>query len=92
MLVGQHPRDVGEQPVAVERLDLELHEEDRLRTSAPTRPRSIRSGWASRDSALVQSVRCTDTPLPRVTKPMIGSPGTGVQHLASLTQTSSDAA
>ena len=37
--------------------------------------------WCSR-------ARCTETPLPRVTKPMIGSPGTGVQHLASLTQTS----
>ena len=31
-------------------------------------------------SAFAQSVRCTDTPRPRVTKPMISSPGTGVQH------------
>ena len=36
----------------------------------------------------MQSVRCTETPLPRVTKPMIGSPGTGVQQRASLTHTS----
>ncbi len=47
-----------------------------------------RSGWLSSDSALVQSARCTETPLPRVTKPMIGSPGTGVQQRASLTHTS----
>ena len=48
----------------------------------------IRSGCARRPTTLLQSPRCTETPLPRVTKPMIGSPGTGVQHLASLTQTS----
>ena len=36
----------------------------------------------------MQVLRCTDTPPPRVTKPRISSPGTGVQHLASLTQTS----
>jgi hypothetical protein len=47
-----------------------------------------RSGWDRRESAFVQSARCTDTPFPRVTKPMIGSPGTGVQHRASFTQTS----
>ena len=60
----------------------------RRRRSAPTRPRSSAPAGDSRDSALVQSARCTDTPLPRVTKPMIGSPGTGVQQRASLTQTS----
>ena len=87
MLVGQHPGDVGEQPVAVQRLDLELHEEHAGAPTAPTRPRSMPVRLAvSSDSALVQSVRCTETPLPRVTKPMIGSPGTGVQHRASLTQ------
>ena len=48
----------------------------------------IFSGWESSESALVQSRRCTDTPLPRVTKPRMSSPGTGVQHRASLTQTS----
>ncbi len=41
-----------------------------------------------RCAALTQSSRCTDTPAPRVTKPRIGSPGTGVQHLASLTSRS----
>ena len=40
------------------------------------------------DSALGQSVRCTETPCPRVTKPMISSPGTGVQHRPSRTSTS----
>src|SRR4051794_6065086 len=47
-----------------------------------------RSGWLSSDSALVQSARWTETPLPRVTKPMMGSPGTGVQQRANLTHTS----
>src|SRR6185437_10813174 len=49
---------------------------------------TIRSGSASSEAALVQVLRCTDTPPPRVTKPRISSPGTGVQHFASLTQTS----
>ena len=50
---------------------------------------SSRSGWALRRlAALVQSVRCTETPPPLVTNPRIASGGTGVQHLASLTQTS----
>ena len=40
MLVGQHPRDVGQQPGAVERLDLDLDQEDATPTTAPTRPRS----------------------------------------------------
>ena len=31
-----------------------------------------------------QSALCTDTPLPFVIKPTISSPGTGLQHLASL--------
>ncbi len=38
----------------------------------------------------MQSVRCTDTPLPRVTNPVILSPGTGVQHFDSRAQTSAD--
>ena len=50
---------------------------------------TMRSGCSSREATFAQSARCTDTPLPRVTKPRIGSPGTGVQHFASLTQTSS---
>ena len=41
------------------------------------------------DTALAQSARCTDTPRPRVTKPMISSPGTGVQQRDSRTITSS---
>ncbi len=47
-----------------------------------------RSGCDLRLEAFVQSARCTETPAPRVTKPRIASPGTGVQHLASLTHTS----
>jgi len=40
------------------------------------------------DATFTQSVRCTETPCPRVTKPSTASPGTGVQQRASLTQTS----
>ena len=43
-----------------------------------------RSGSSLSFAAFVQSVRWTLTPPPRVTKPKISSPGTGVQHLASL--------
>ena len=35
------------------------------------------------------AARWTETPLPIVTKPMIGSPGTGLQHFESRTSTSS---
>ena len=48
-------------------------------------PLALESGrWAR----FTQSARCTDTPWPRVTKPMISSPGTGVQHRDSRTHTS----
>ena len=89
MVVGQHPGDVRQQPVAVERLDLDLHEEDAGRRRRPLDlDDPVRLGAAA-PPTLPQSSRCTETPLPRVTKPMIGSPGTGVQQRASLTQTSS---
>src|SRR5258708_6382039 len=48
-----------------------------------------RSAWSRRLTALAQSVRCTETPRPRVTKPMISSPGTGVQQRDKRTMTSS---
>ena len=48
-----------------------------------------RSGSRRSASALVQSSRWTDTPFPRVMKPMMASPGTGVQQRATLTHTSS---
>ena len=41
------------------------------------------------DTALAQSARWTETPRPRVTKPRISSPGTGVQHRDSRTIRSS---
>ena len=37
---------------------------------------------------LMQSVRCMEMPLPRVTKPMISSPGTGLQHFEKRTERS----
>ena len=49
---------------------------------------TMRSGCSDRLATLGQSLRCTDTPEPRVTKPMIRSPGTGVQQRASLISTS----
>src|SRR5215469_3831936 len=45
---------------------------------------------SSRCRRLVQSARCTDTPWPRVTKPVISSPGTGVQQRDSLAQLADD--
>src|SRR5215471_1015657 len=52
---------------------------------------TTRSGcdWI-RCCTLTQSMRCTETPLPRVTNPVILSPGTGVQHLDSRAQTSAE--
>src|SRR5690606_39059695 len=47
-----------------------------------------RSGCVRRSSTLTQSERCTLTPCDFVTKPTMSSPGTGVQHFASLTHTS----
>ena len=86
-LVGQHPGDVGEQPVAVERLDLQLHEEH---AAGRRRPLDLDDPLRLREQGFgVGAVgRCTETPLPRVTKPRIASPGTGVQQRASLTHTS----
>ena len=46
-----------------------------------------RSGWWRRSEALVQSIRCTETPFSRVTNPRISSPGTGMQQRASFTHT-----
>src|ERR1700683_1418666 len=45
------------------------------------------SDW-TRCCTFTQSARCTETPLPLVTKPVILSPGTGVQHLDNRAQTS----
>ena len=58
---------------------------------SPSQSTSIRRvAWSLiSDTALAQSARCTLTPRPRVTKPMISSPGTGVQQLARRTSTSS---
>ena len=61
----------------------------------PSLPRShstsISRSWERRESAaaLEQSARCTETPRPWVTNPTIWSPGTGVQHRARWTMTSS---
>ena len=50
---------------------------------------TIRSRWVSdRWTMFTQSTRCTDTPWPWVTKPVIWSPGTGVQHRDRRTHTS----
>ena len=49
-----------------------------------------RFAWpVARATPFAQSLRCIETPLPLVTKPIISSGGTGVQHLASLIMTSS---
>ena len=60
-------------------------------SASPSQSTSMsRSLWpVDSDTAFAQSARCTDTPRPRVTNPMISSPGTGVQHRESRTMTSS---
>ena len=75
MLVGQHPGDVGQQPRPVERLDLDGDQEHRGRGRRPL-DLDHPLGLARRATpTLTQSARCTETPLPRVTKPTISSPG-----------------
>ena len=88
MLVGQHAGDVGEQPGAVEGLDLDRTRKTEASDGAQSTS-TMRSSWVSlRSARLTQSARCTETPWPRVTKPRMSSPGTGVQHLDRRTQTS----
>ena len=60
-------------------------------SASPSHSTSMtRSLWpVDSDTAFAQSARCTDTPRPRVTKPTISSPGTGVQHRDRRTITSS---
>ena len=85
----EHLGDVAQQPGPVERLDLDRHH---VRGRLVVVPLDLDEplGLVRRaPAALAQSVRCTDTPRPRVTKPMISSPGTGVQHRDRRTITSS---
>src|SRR5262249_19558706 len=50
---------------------------------------TIRARWVSfRCARFTQSARCTETPCPWVTNPLIWSPGTGVQHRDRRTHTS----
>ena len=90
-MVGEGVGDVAQQPRAVERHHLDPGDEGRARCSSPSHSTSISRAACSAisDTALAQSARCTLTPRPRVTKPMISSPGTGVQQFARRTSTSS---
>ena len=54
MLVGQHPGDVRQQAGPVERLDLDLDQEDELADGAHSTS-TIRSGCSRSDSTLRQS-------------------------------------
>ena len=59
-----------------------------VRTTQDTRTqRAASSGFRFSGAALGQSARWTDTPYPRVMKPTMGSPGTGVQHLPKCRET-----
>ncbi len=88
VLVGQHPGDVGQQPVrssastwiATRNTDADdgAHSTSTIRSGSAA---SERRRWCSRCGAPRRRS-------PRVTKPRIASPGTGVQQRASLTQTS----
>ena len=88
MVVGQRAGDVRQQPRPVQRLDLDRDQEHRVLGRATSSTSTRRSCCALSCATLAQLVRCTDTPCPRVTKPTISSPGTGVQQRDSLTQTS----
>ena len=87
MLVRQDPRHVAEQPVAVEGLDLELTRKTLADDGAHSTSMS-RSGFAVSWVGVGAVDPVHRHPAPRVTNPMMGSPGTGVQHFASFTQTS----
>ena len=56
--------------------------EDRVGAHATSLTRSSPSGTTF---MFAQSLRCTEIPEPRVTKPTISSGGTGVQHRAIFT-------
>ena len=58
-------------------------------SAEPSHSTSImRSGCAIRPFTLGQLARCTDTPRPRVTKPTMSSPATGLQQCARRTSIS----
>ena len=89
VLVRQSSGDVGQQPIAVESLNLNGHQERALGVGRPLhrdqtfRLRACRFGRVA--AVECGAPRCPD---PRVTKPKMSSPGTGVQHFASLTSRS----
>jgi hypothetical protein len=56
VVIGDHPGDVREQPVAVEGLDLEWYEENAARLTGPTSTSMSRSRLRRSESALVQSL------------------------------------
>ena len=90
VLLGQRRGDVAQQPGPVEGLHLDATPRTCRRVVlVPLDLDEAVALAAGSDTALAQSARCTDTPRPRVTKPMISSPGTGVQQRDSRTITSS---
>ena len=88
VVLAEHPRDVARAGPSGRAPRPGSAPGRRSWWSAPTRRRSSARGRPCSDFTFVQSARCTETPLPRVTKPTISSPGTGVQHFASLTRMS----
>ena len=89
VVLGEHLGDVAQQPRPVERLDLDRHDE-RGRLVVVPLDLDDPLGVVDETGRVARS-RCgaPTRPRPRVTKPMISSPGTGVQQRDSRTMTSS---
>jgi hypothetical protein len=82
--VAEHRGDVAQQMLAVQRLDLDGDLEGARRLDGPVdRDEPVGLALQVPDVGAVGPV--DETPRPRVTKPTISSPGTGVQHRASCT-------
>ena len=88
VLNGQRSSDIGKKPDPVGCFHLDGDPESEASDSAQCTA-TMRSCclWV-RCVRFTQSARCTDTPWPWVTNPVISSPGTGLQHLDSRTHTS----
>ena len=88
-MLGQHPRDVADSSPERSSASTWICTRKMLFEVGAHSTSIIRSGSCSSDCTLC-AVRAVhrDAAAPRVTKPTIGSPGTGVQHFASLTRMS----
>ena len=83
LLAREDLRDVAQQALAIHRLDDDVDREHLVARRAPVRRRSAAPAARARMRARLRSdARWIVTPLPRVTKPTIGSGGAGLQQRA----------